>query len=157
MRPFCFKLFFVLYLFFITIIKVDQDDVEEFLAVGKALRINGLNAKEQEQQQEQEQDTIANTPSIQHIKEEIVQGDNDASAECFKYTSETILGSSSGNNNEKKRSSKAALRKHKQIDYLELAGTQQIVNSKRQIYNFVFQVREQRTLRIGCLVTSVAS
>ena len=154
MRPFCFKLFFVLYLFFITIIKVDQDDVEEFLAVGKALRINGLNAKEQEQQ---EQDTIANTPSIQHIKEEIVQGDNDASAECFKYTSETILGSSSGNNNEKKRSSKAALRKHKQIDYLELAGTQQIVNSKRQIYNFVFQVREQRTLRIGCLVTSVAS
>ena len=154
MRPFCFKLFFVLYLFFITIIKVDQDDVEEFLAVGKALRINGLNAKEQEQQ---EQDTIANTPSIQHIKEEIVQGDNDASAECFKYTSETILGSSSGNNNEKKRSSKAALRKHKQIDYLELAGTQQLVNFKRQIYNFVFQVREQRTLRIGCLVTSVAS
>ena len=154
MRPFCFKLFFILHLFFITINKVDQDDVEEFLAVGKALRINGLNAKEQEQQ---EQDTIANTPSIQHIKEEIVQGDNDASAECFKYTSETILGSSSGNNNERKRSSKATLRKHKQIDYLELAGTQQIVNSKRQIYNFVFQVREQRTLRIGCLVTSVAS
>ena len=154
MRPFCFKLFWILNWFFTTINKVDQDDVEEFLAVGKALRINGLNAKEQEQQ---EQDTIANTPSIQHIKEEIVQGDNDASAECFKYTSETILGSSSGNNNEKKRSSKAALRKHKQIDYLELAGTQQIVNSKRQIYNFVFQVREQRTLRIGCLVTSVAS
>jgi len=101
--------------------QVDQDDVEEFLAVGKALRINGLNAKEQEQQ-EQDQDTIANTPSIQHIKEEVVQGDNDAGAECFKYTSETILGSSSGNNNERKRSCKSTLRKHKQIDYLELAG-----------------------------------
>ena len=136
---------------------MDQDDVEEFLAVGKALRINGLNAKEQEQQ-EPDQDTIANTPSIQHIKEEVIQGDNDAGAECFKYTSETILGSSSGNNNERKRSCKSTLRKHKQIDYLELAGAQQLVIFERHTFTcFVFQVREQRTLKIGCLVTSVAS
>ena len=130
---------------------MDQDDVEEFLAVGKALRINGLNAKEQDQ--EQEQDTVTNTQSIQHIKEEVFQGENEG-VECFKYTSETILGSSSGNNNERKRSKKTALRKHKPIDYLELAGIQQLVNL---LSNFVFQVREQRTRRIGCLVTSVAS
>ena len=130
---------------------MDQDDVEEFLAVGKALRINGLNAKEQDQGQEH--DTVATTPSIQHIKEEVFQGENDG-AECFKYTSETILGSSSANNNERKRSNKTTLRKHKQIDYLELAGIQQLVNL---LSNFVFQVREQRTRRIGCLVTSVAS
>ena len=108
---------------------MDQDDVEEFLAVGKALRINGLNAKEQEQEPEQgqEQDTVENTASIQHIKEEVFhQGENDG-AECFKYTSETILGSSTVNNNEKKRSNKTILRKHKQIDYLELAGMHQSV------------------------------
>jgi len=104
--------------------QVDQDDVEEFLAVGKALRINGLNAKEQEQkEQNQDQDTMASTPSIKHIKEEVFQqGDNDDNTDCFKYTSETILGSSSGNNNERRGNSKTALRKHKQIDYLELAG-----------------------------------
>ena len=101
---------------------MDQDDVEEFLAVGKALRINGLNAKEQEQEEEQGQDAIENTASIQHIKEEVFhQGESDG-AECFKYTSETILGSSSANNNERKRSNKTTLRKHRQIDYLELAG-----------------------------------
>ena len=106
---------------------MDQDDVEEFLAVGKALRINGLNAKEQEQkEQNQDQDTMASTPSIKNIKEEVFQqGDNDDNTDCFKYTSETILGSSSGNNNERRGNSKTALRKHKQIDYLELAGTQQ--------------------------------
>ena len=100
---------------------MDQDDVEEFLAVGKALRINGLNAKEQEQkEQEPDQDMIASIPSIKHIKEEVFQqGDNDDNTDCFKYTSETILGSSSGNNNERRGNSKTALRKHKQIDYLE--------------------------------------
>ena len=115
---------------------MDQDDVEEFLAVGKALRINGLNAKEQDQGQEQ--DTVATTPSIQHIKEEVFQGENDG-AECFKYTSETILGSSSANNNERKRSNKTTLRKHKQIDYLELAGIQQLVIFDRQtLFTFRF-------------------
>ena len=106
---------------------MDQDDVEEFLAVGKALRINGLNAKEQEQKElEPNKDMNTKTPSIKHIKEEVFhQGDNDDAADCFKYTSETILGSSSGNNNERRGQSKTTLRKHKQIDYLELAGTKQ--------------------------------
>ena len=105
---------------------MDQDDVEEFLAVGKALRINGLNAKEQKEQEQDHDTGVASTPSIKHIKEEVFQqGDHDDATDCFKYTSETILGSSSGNNNERRGNSKTALRKHKQIDYLELAGTQQ--------------------------------
>jgi len=105
--------------------QVDQDDVEEFLAVGKALRINGLNAKEQE---EKEQQQGTNDNNIQHIKEEVFQGDA-SDADCPKYSREAILGSSSGNNNETRQHSKTTLRRHKQIDYMELSGE---VNNERE-------------------------
>ena len=108
---------------------MDQDDVEEFLAVGKALRINGLNAKEQE---EKEQQQGTNDNNIQHIKEEVFQGDA-SDADCPKYLREAILGSSSGNNNETRQHSKTTLRRHKQIGYMELSGkTWFNTNSKHQ-------------------------